>query len=167
MIIMVLKNDFSDRIKDAVIKAKSISELEGEYKKEIFTAVLINELIRTNEKIINRVKESHTVSKSSLDKKDIPYKKGTTQYYVYLLINSDKFFVNNQIRTTEEIVKKVKLRYDKKIEIKKAAQLLATLVKDGVLERDRIKTRGREGYIWFLPQTPIEKIENFKKRFLK
>ncbi len=156
--------DFNDMIKEAIIKAKSISELDGEYKKEIFTAVLINEL-RTNEKIIDKVKERHIVSKSSLDKKDIPYRKGTTQYYVYLLIIRDNFFVNNKIRTTEEIAKRVKLRYDKKIEIKKAAQLLATLVKDGFLERDRIKTRGRGGYIWFLPQTSIEKIENFKKGF--
>jgi predicted DNA-binding transcriptional regulator len=99
-----------------------------------------------------------------MESSKIPYKKGTTQYYLYLLIVEDKFF-ENQIRTTEEIAKRLKIKYDKSVDLRKAAQLFATLVKDGYLERDIIETRGRGTYIWFLPSTPKEKIEEFKKKY--
>lgn len=91
------------------------------------------------------------------------YKKDSTTYYLYRLVSEDKFFDSAAIRTTEEIVNRIKIRFDKKVQPKKGAQQFAHLVKDGYLERERIFSRGKGAYIWFLPTTSKEKVESFIK----
>jgi predicted DNA-binding transcriptional regulator len=147
---------------------KGTSKFLQNYEKRIVAlkTYLDEELQEVKERVA-KLEEITSIKRSTVkDESKIPYRKGTSQYFVYLLISMDKFF-ENQIRTTGEIVKRVKIKYDKTIDPRKAAQLFATLVKDGYLERDIIETRGRGEYIWFLPTTPKEKIEEFKKRDLE
>lgn len=99
-----------------------------------------------------------------------PYKKGTSSYYVFRLIYEDRFFNSFSIRTTKEIIKRIWIKYNKKINVSNAVRNFHKLVKDGHLDRDFIEPRKglpKGVFIWFLPQTSKEKIENFKRMFCK
>lgn len=97
------------------------------------------------------------------------YKEGSLTWCAYQLKHKYGYFDNYQIRTTSEILNAAKLKLNKTVKSHKVVDLLFGLVKDGELDRDKLpptKTNPVETYIWFLPNTPREKIEEYKKQAL-
>jgi hypothetical protein len=134
-----------------------VSKLEEKFKS-------LEERVSKLEREKTELKEEVTAKRIPLKSKDkIPYKKGSISYFGYKLIN-DKFFDNDQIRTTKEMIDEIRIKYGKHINPKKAAQSFLRLVKYGYLNRDEIKIKGARGDIWFLPMISKKKVEMFKKK---
>lgn len=91
----------------------------------------------------------------------------STPSLIKKLIDEDKFFEDFPIRTTQEIQERLIIKFGKKIPKKNAARDFLKISKSGVLERDWIKKSVKypKGlFIWFIPGTPKEKIEEYKNR---
>jgi hypothetical protein len=104
-------------------------------------------------------------SSKMLEKATNPYRKDSTLYYLFKLITEDKFFTN-YIKTTQEVVDKLWTKFRKKILMTNAVRDFQKIVEDGYLEKEFISPTNnlpKGAYIWFLPSTSKEEIENFIK----
>lgn len=152
---MANDKDFKSKLKEKIEIAKKLVEgLENE--KEVFTAILTAELLKSN----------GTLNKTSKLLKPTEYRKDSSAFYLEKLIDETEFFQTNPIRTTLEIADRLKQKYNKTVIIANATRDFFPLVRAGKLDRDYISPSPKfpKGmYIWFLPKTEKSLIENFKR----
>jgi hypothetical protein len=91
------------------------------------------------------------------------FRKNSTAWCTLELKRKYGFFDNNAIRTTSQIVRKIKHKFDKNVEPKHAVRDFLSLVLNDELDRDQIGQGKYSEYIWYLPDISKDHLEKFKK----
>lgn len=130
--------------------------------------IIIEHNGKTFEGILYPTETLRTISKEKelVNTTNNPYNKNSTKWFLYKLIFNDKFFEKNKIRTTQEVVNRIWIKYRKKVLIKNAIRDFQKVVEDGYLEKEYIKPSKklpRGAYLWFSPSTTKETIDAYKK----
>jgi hypothetical protein len=127
----------------------------------------IVKILNNHEERLKLLEGKKDISKKE-NNSEINYKEGGVPWLVCELKNKYGFFDNSAIKTTGQIIDMLKIKFDKKITANNAMGEFVKLVKDGILDRERIaptQKKPKGEYIWFLPGIDKKHLENYKNDF--